>query len=145
MQVYYEAQRKRLEGEYCDWLIDSAHLKEKPKEKSCSSSSKNNIIKPPIRSFSALEIDWDPRVCIRSARDINQYFFDINCDYCFWLLFFCCLFGSVTYFREFLFLSMNKKTIFILVVLLWIFFEHFEINSFFLYSNDHLYNMITSQ
>lgn len=60
--VYYKEQRKNLETNYREWLIDSAVLKEKPKEKNNntgkgSSASGKTSIAPTIRSFSALEID----------------------------------------------------------------------------------------
>lgn len=62
MPVYYKEQRKNLETNYREWLIDSAVLKEKPKVKN-SNSTKNTTtsakssIAPTIRSFNALEID----------------------------------------------------------------------------------------
>lgn len=62
MPVYYKEQRKNLETNYREWLIDSAVLKEKSKEKNNNtskgaSSSAKTPIAPTIRSFSALEID----------------------------------------------------------------------------------------
>ncbi|XP_055611346.1 uncharacterized protein LOC129757959 [Uranotaenia lowii] len=52
LATMHAEQRKEIETQYRDWLIDSAALKEAPKEKSASGS-----IKPPIRSFRGLEID----------------------------------------------------------------------------------------
>lgn len=62
MPVYYKEQRKNLETNYREWLIDSNALKEKPKEKYNNTSkgaspSLKTSIAPTIRSFSALEID----------------------------------------------------------------------------------------
>lgn len=46
-------QKKRLETEYRDWLMDSGALKEAPKQK----NSNSNSIKPPVKAFRGLEID----------------------------------------------------------------------------------------
>uniref|UniRef100_A0A182K9E8 CRAL-TRIO domain-containing protein n=1 Tax=Anopheles christyi TaxID=43041 RepID=A0A182K9E8_9DIPT len=46
-------QKKRLETEYQEWLIDSSALKEAPKQKNAPSNS----IKPPVKAFRGLEID----------------------------------------------------------------------------------------
>lgn len=54
----YGEQRRKMEHIYKDWLIDSAKLKEKPKEKNRNESgSKKKSCSIPIQSFSALEID----------------------------------------------------------------------------------------
>jgi hypothetical protein len=58
IEKLYLEQRKRLEVEYKEWLMDSNALKEKPKEKNSSKSdSSKNRNDPPINSFKALEID----------------------------------------------------------------------------------------
>lgn len=55
---YYKIQRKNLEENYREWLIDSGNLKEKIEKKSKSKCKTGNTsIQPTIRSFSALEID----------------------------------------------------------------------------------------
>lgn len=54
----YEEQRKRLEFEYKEWLMDSNALKEKPKDKNQSKSGNQKTrYDPPINSFKSLEID----------------------------------------------------------------------------------------
>lgn len=123
MQVYYDAQKKRLETEYRDWLIDSGHLKEKQKEKSCSSiSNKSGMKNSTIRSFSALEIDWWPRR--------KRWTF----IYCKFLLPFVCENKNIYYLLNWIFLKMWwlhsdwltlfyfcywTKSIFICMFLLW--------------------------
>lgn len=57
-ETFHEEQRKRLETEYRDWLIDSSHLKQKPKEKKADKKSQLlDANDNPITSLSALEID----------------------------------------------------------------------------------------
>ena len=57
-ETYHEEQRKRLETEYRDWLIDSSHLKQKPQEKKADKKSQLlDANDNPITSLSALEID----------------------------------------------------------------------------------------
>ncbi|XP_055636285.1 alpha-tocopherol transfer protein-like [Toxorhynchites rutilus septentrionalis] len=51
MAALYGEQRNELETEYREWLINSAVLKEAPKEKN------NPSMRPPVRSFRGLEID----------------------------------------------------------------------------------------
>ncbi|XP_058116316.1 alpha-tocopherol transfer protein-like [Anopheles ziemanni] len=48
-------QKKRLETEYRDWLMDSGALKEAPKQKNGSTSASS--VKPPVKAFRGLEID----------------------------------------------------------------------------------------
>lgn len=45
-------QKKFIETEYRDWLIDTNFLRDKPKD-----GKKNPYSTPPIKSFQALEID----------------------------------------------------------------------------------------
>lgn len=52
----YREQRTRIETIYKDWLIETAKYKEKAKESKVRNGRKNTS-SPPIRSFSALEID----------------------------------------------------------------------------------------
>ncbi|XP_058821910.1 alpha-tocopherol transfer protein-like [Topomyia yanbarensis] len=54
LAVMHAEQKKEIETKYREWLIDSAALKEAPKDKSNISSSS---IKPPVRGFRSLEID----------------------------------------------------------------------------------------
>lgn len=58
---YHKDQRRQIEAEYRDWLMDTSHLKEKPKEKKSTSSDNNNKVnnvrQPPVKAFRALEID----------------------------------------------------------------------------------------
>ena len=53
-QIHNE-HRKRLETTYREWLIDTNHLKELPKDGKDSKSS--NKYDTPVRAFKALEID----------------------------------------------------------------------------------------
>jgi hypothetical protein len=55
MEKMYQEQKKLLETEYKEWLIDSNALKEKPKDK--NQSSQKSKYDPPLNSFKSLEID----------------------------------------------------------------------------------------
>ncbi|XP_059619777.1 uncharacterized protein LOC132263807 [Phlebotomus argentipes] len=62
LEKYHKDQRHMIESEYRDWLMDTVHLKEKPKERKSTSTSDNNnkvnnVRQPPVKAFRALEID----------------------------------------------------------------------------------------
>lgn len=57
-ETFHEKQRKRIETEYRDWLIDSSHLKQNPKKKNADKKSQLlDTNDNTITSLSALEID----------------------------------------------------------------------------------------
>lgn len=56
LATMHAEQRKEIETDYREWLIDSGSLKEAPKN-STSSSAASSSIKPPVKGFRGLEID----------------------------------------------------------------------------------------
>lgn len=54
IEQFHSEHRKRLETTYREWLIDTNHLKELPKDKDSKSANKYEA---PVRAFKALEID----------------------------------------------------------------------------------------
>ncbi|KXJ80465.1 alpha-tocopherol transfer protein-like [Aedes albopictus] len=51
LATMHAEQKKEIESDYREWLIDTAALKEAPKD------NKSNAIKPPTKAFRGLEID----------------------------------------------------------------------------------------
>ncbi|KAL1403302.1 hypothetical protein pipiens_001799 [Culex pipiens pipiens] len=56
LAAMHAEQKKEIETDYREWLIDSGSLKEAPKN-STTSSSGSSSIKPPVKGFRGLEID----------------------------------------------------------------------------------------
>lgn len=61
LDEFHEEQKKRLEEEYRDWLVESSQFKQLPKEKKTSKKSvldaNANACDPPIASLNQLSVD----------------------------------------------------------------------------------------
>lgn len=53
IEEFHQEQRKYIESEYRDWLVDSNNLKDAPKDKKANSA----YLSSKITSFKSLEID----------------------------------------------------------------------------------------